>query len=237
VRPAPAAYAAGHDTRKGYDAMFGIGAQELVVIAVIALIVFGPERLPELAARLAKALRDVRRLSDELTGEFQRSLADDNHALPDQGPTAGTAVTPATPDTVGSALARGLRVETIPDEPILPTPEATGDSPHGDAPSGRAAPTGTTVAAARSGGDGDSDPANVPPGRPDPGPLPSPMSADGLGGLAAVPTRGQAGAGAHSTAEEVMPPRAGGLPSHETGDPHAAFRARRRRATYRRPRR
>lgn len=74
--------------------MFGIGAQELVVIAVIAPIVFGPERRPALAAQLAKASRDVRRLSDELTGEFRRSRRRD--------------------DPAGPAIARSLRVATVP---------------------------------------------------------------------------------------------------------------------------
>jgi Tat protein translocase TatB subunit len=102
------------------DAMFGIGAQELVVIAVIALIVFGPERLPELAARLATAIRDFRRLSDELTGELQRSMASDATTT-DEAPAAGAAAAPATPGAVGSATAQSLRVETIPAEPSLPT--------------------------------------------------------------------------------------------------------------------
>ncbi len=51
--------------------MFGIGIPELLVIMVVALIVLGPKRLPEVAKALGKALAEFRRatsdLSDELT--------------------------------------------------------------------------------------------------------------------------------------------------------------------------
>ena len=53
--------------------MFGIGIEELVLILVIALFVLGPERLPSLARDVGKAMRELRRTSDELTEEFLRA--------------------------------------------------------------------------------------------------------------------------------------------------------------------
>ncbi len=46
--------------------MFGIGPMELVVIVVVALLIFGPQRLPEFARTLGKGLAEFRRASNEL---------------------------------------------------------------------------------------------------------------------------------------------------------------------------
>lgn len=48
--------------------MFGIGVQEMMFLAVIALLVFGPKRLPELARTLGKGLAEFRRASSDLRG-------------------------------------------------------------------------------------------------------------------------------------------------------------------------
>lgn len=46
--------------------MFGMGTQELLLVLVVALVVFGPKRLPELARTLAKGLNEFRRATSEL---------------------------------------------------------------------------------------------------------------------------------------------------------------------------
>ena len=53
---------------------FGIGPLEILLIGAVALIVFGPDRLPEMARQVGKAIGDLRRTTNELTGEFQRAL-------------------------------------------------------------------------------------------------------------------------------------------------------------------
>ena len=48
----------------------GIGLPEMVVILGLALIVLGPKRLPEAAAQIARAIREVRRYSSGVTQEL-----------------------------------------------------------------------------------------------------------------------------------------------------------------------
>jgi len=65
--------------------VFGIGMQEIVLICVIALIVVGPKKMPELARALGKGYGEFRRAFDEMkrnvetdfqTDEIRRSLLD-----------------------------------------------------------------------------------------------------------------------------------------------------------------
>jgi Tat protein translocase TatB subunit len=51
--------------------VFGIGVPELLVILVVALIVLGPKRLPEVAKALGKGLAEFRRATSDLTEELR----------------------------------------------------------------------------------------------------------------------------------------------------------------------
>jgi Tat protein translocase TatB subunit len=53
---------------------FNIGTAELLLIFVVALIVVGPRRLPEIARSLGKIVNDVRKMSQEFTTEMIREL-------------------------------------------------------------------------------------------------------------------------------------------------------------------
>jgi TatA/E family protein of Tat protein translocase len=55
---------------------FGMGGMEIMVIMVVALIIFGPGKLPEIGAQVGKAVRDFRRTTNELTREFNDSTSD-----------------------------------------------------------------------------------------------------------------------------------------------------------------
>ena len=82
--------------------MFGIGTQELIILMVVALIVFGPQRLPEIAGQIGKAIRDFRQMSADVTGEFNRTLNLDSPpppAQPEPAPVPGQQTIDAQPVT------------------------------------------------------------------------------------------------------------------------------------------
>ncbi len=55
--------------------MFGLGMQELIVIFVIALLIFGPKKLPELGRSLGRGLAEFKRASEELKEGLAAELA------------------------------------------------------------------------------------------------------------------------------------------------------------------
>ena len=65
--------------------MFNIGPLELLFILIIALLVIGPKKLPELARSLGKAFGDLKRTTDELKSDFSmdiKSSIDLDHLTP-----------------------------------------------------------------------------------------------------------------------------------------------------------
>ncbi|MEZ4497001.1 MAG: twin-arginine translocase TatA/TatE family subunit [Thermomicrobiales bacterium] len=52
---------------------FGMGPMEVVVILVVALMIFGPGKLPEVAGQAGKMLRDLKKMSTDLSDEFEKT--------------------------------------------------------------------------------------------------------------------------------------------------------------------
>lgn len=104
--------------------MFDIGLQEMLVIGVLALLVFGPSKLPELGRMVGRAMREFRRASDEFRSTVESNLHIND---PDPLPTADTGATTASEATAPAPLPSEL-------EPIAPetTPSSAPEPEHGE---------------------------------------------------------------------------------------------------------
>ncbi|MGQ9645958.1 MAG: Sec-independent protein translocase protein TatB [Thermodesulfobacteriota bacterium] len=124
--------------------MFNIGLPELLIIAAIALIVFGPNKLPELAKAFGRAMREFRKATEEVKESFEAETKDleelketltQENLVADFGEefTASTEVAPMTPASEEEAIPSEGAVEAMGSHEV-PAPRETSSHELGLAP-------------------------------------------------------------------------------------------------------
>jgi sec-independent protein translocase protein TatB len=112
--------------------MLNVGPLELVVVLAVALIVVGPERLPELARSVGRALRQLRQVQDEVRDmvsagvddEVRQAAADFKKATGDIARSSGVdEITRKSGRTAGPRKATPTRRRSSPDTSAAAVPE------------------------------------------------------------------------------------------------------------------
>ena len=102
--------------------MFNIGTGEMIVIAVVALLVLGPQRLPELARGIGKFIREFRRQTDDVRNVVEREFYRmDQEVMKPVNEAVQAPQVQAAPDAVaqGTTLPENIH----PPEPSAPQPQ------------------------------------------------------------------------------------------------------------------
>lgn len=70
---------------------FDIGMLEIILILTVAILIFGPGRIPEIARQMGKGMRAFRKITGDLTKEFTRALdAEEKQASSSKPATGGS---------------------------------------------------------------------------------------------------------------------------------------------------
>ncbi len=118
--------------------MFGLGFPEIVVILILALVLLGPQRLPDAAKQLGKGLREFKKATDDLKSQFEGELYGDPRPSPPRRadpalPAAATEAPPLVPPGAVPAPAGDAPAATADNVPGLEAALAEPGAPGGAA--------------------------------------------------------------------------------------------------------
>jgi sec-independent protein translocase protein TatB len=127
--------------------MFGLSFTELLIVAIVALVVLGPDKLPEMARTLGKGLRDIKRATEDLKGQFEEEVhaAEREASVPELAeltaprfrmPGEAPAAEPARPAPAEASIPGGAPgEESVPVTAEFPKAEPMAEVPRAAAPS------------------------------------------------------------------------------------------------------
>ncbi|HEY6532891.1 MAG TPA: Sec-independent protein translocase protein TatB [Acidimicrobiales bacterium] len=97
--------------------MFNVGGGEILVILLLALVVLGPDKLPETARKVGRYVNEFRRMTSGFQEEFRQAM--------DLGATDSTDGTESAPDDAVHRTSPGPRLLASPEIPTAPTEPGT----------------------------------------------------------------------------------------------------------------
>ncbi len=174
--------------RKKEAPMFGMSGTELVIVLLVALLLLGPAKLPELARSLGKGLRDFRKATDDVRNtvesEFYKLDQPPPPKIPQPYPYPPPTAQPLPPGTPEPARAAGAAAaasaaQTSASDSALPSSEASAAAPSPQAsPPGPAVPIAPEPPPARP-AEASTEAAPAPEAAPLAAPAPTASAADG----------------------------------------------------------
>lgn len=102
------------------------GTSELLVILVVALIFFGPRKLPQLSRQIGKSLAEFRKASDDFKRTWEREVA--METAPAE-PDPNLAIGPRDNSIIETTVGRGQAYNALPDEGLAAHLETPSDNP------------------------------------------------------------------------------------------------------------
>jgi sec-independent protein translocase protein TatA len=106
-----------------------LGAPEILVILVVALLVFGPHKLPEIGRQVGGAMRELRKMQDSVKQELQTVMNDEQPRY--DKPVSAPLPTSPEIEAATSTIEEPDHTEHPPPPPPAPAPETGFDGPSG----------------------------------------------------------------------------------------------------------
>jgi len=98
--------------------IFGMGTGEIILVIIVAIMIFGPNKIPEIARTVGKAINTIKQTSSDLTSQITKEIDEVEQSTREHAPPSAATSTSAAPPPV-----------TITPPQIPPGPPQAGSTP------------------------------------------------------------------------------------------------------------